>query len=265
MPYDFITLDTVDNGDGFLKTAVITLNRPEKYNALNPQLMTEVAEAITTLENDAAIGATLLTGAGDKAFAAGADIGEMATMTFTQAYTQDFITDTWETIAQTRKPIIAVVNGYALGGGCEITMMCDMAIASDNARFGQPEITIGTIPGAGGTQRLARAVGKAMAMDMVLTGRTLTATEALDYGIVSRVVAPDALWHTALDMAKTICGHSQPITMLAKESVNAAFETPLSMGMMVERRLFHSTFSFTDQSEGMQAFVEKRKPNFKHK
>ncbi len=265
MTYTHIILDFIDNGDGHLKTALITLNRPEKYNALNHQMMLDIQQAITTIEADDSIGATLVTGSGDKAFAAGGDIEEMSTFTFVKAYKQNFVTNGWEAIAHARKPVIAVVNGLALGGGCELAMMCDTAIASNMAKFGQPEITLGFLPGMGGTQRLARAVGKAMAMDMVLTARTLSADEALQYGIVARVVSADTLIDTALQMAKTICGYSQPAVMLAKESVDSAFETPLSVGMHIERRLVHASFSLSDQKEGMRAFLEKRKPKFSHK
>ena len=264
MTYEHIIVETIDNGDGALKTALITLNRPDKYNALNHQLMMDIHNAIAHIESDDSIGATLVTGAGDKAFAAGGDIQEMSEFTFTKAYKENFVTNGWEAIAHARKPVIAVVNGLALGGGCELTMMCDTAIASDTATFGQPEITLGFLPGMGGTQRLARAVGKAMAMDMVLTGKTLNANEALQYGIVARVVPADELLDTAKKMAKTICGYSMPAVMLAKESVDSAFETTLSMGMQVERRLVHASFSLADQKEGMDAFLQKRKPNFKH-
>ena len=265
MTYTHITLNIHDNGKGYLKTAVITLNRPKKYNALNHQLMMDIADAVATIEADETIGATLVTGAGKKAFAAGGDIEEMAQFTFVKAYKENFVTNGWEAISHARKPIIAVVNGLALGGGCELAMMCDMAIASDTAVFGQPEITLGFLPGMGGTQRLARAVGKSQAMDMVLTGKKLSASDALQYGIVSRVVSADSLMDTAYHMAKTICGYSQPAVMLAKESVNTAFETTLNMGMQVERRLVYAAFSLADQTEGMRAFLEKRPPKFHHK
>ncbi len=243
---------------------VITLNRPSALNALNAALISELGVAFDDLEFDAAIGAIVLTG-NEKAFAAGADIKEMADKHYIQAYTEDFITRGWERVAQCRKPVIAAVGGFALGGGCEVAMMCDIVIASENARFGQPEIQLGTMPGAGGTQRLPRFIGKAKAMDLCLTGRMMDAAEAERAGLVSRVVPPEKLLGEAMAVAERIAGLSQPIAMMVKESVNRAFETTLAEGVRFERRLFHSTFATEDQKEGMAAFVEKRKPAFRNR
>ena len=243
------------------KVGVITLYRPQALNALNDQLMTELGQALQAFEADDKIGCMVITGS-EKAFAAGADITAMAGYSFADAFGGDYITRNWEAIRHIRKPVIAAVSGYALGGGCELSMMCDFIIAADNAKFGQPEIKLGIIPGAGGTQRLPRAVGKAKAMDMALTARMMDATEAERAGLVSRVVPFDKLMEEALGAAIIISGFSQLAVMAAKESVNRAFESGLSDGVMYERRLFHSLFSTHDQKEGMAAFVEKRKPAF---
>ncbi len=246
------------------KVGIITLNRPKQLNALNAQLMIEVGTALKAFDADEAIGCMILTG-NEKAFAAGADIGAMATYGFAEVYRNDYITRDWETIRSVRKPVIAAVAGFALGGGCEVAMMCDFIIAADNARFGQPEIKLGIIPGAGGTQRLPRAVGKAKAMDMALTGRMMDATEAERSGLVSRVVPLDKLMDEALAAALMICDYSQLAVMAAKESVNRAFEGSLSDGVMYERRLFHALFATADQKEGMDAFVGKRAANFQNR
>jgi enoyl-CoA hydratase len=243
---------------------VITLNRPKALNALSGQLLRELARAVDELERDDAIGCILVTGS-EKAFAAGADIKEMQPRGYMDVFMSDLFTVDAERLATCRKPTIAAVAGYALGGGCELAMMCDTIIAADNAKFGQPEITIGTIPGIGGTQRLAHAVGKAVAMDMCLTGRMMDAAEAKTLGLVSRLVAPDQLMDEARKMANTIAAMSRPAAMLAKEAINRAFETTLSEGIRFERRVFHSTFALEDQKEGMGAFVEKRRPLFKNR
>ena len=245
------------------RVGVITLNRPKQLNALNDQLMTELGAALQAFDADEGIGCMIVTGS-EKAFAAGADIGAMATYSFADVYKGDYITRNWETIRSVRKPVIAAVSGFALGGGCELAMMCDFIIAADNARFGQPEIKLGIIPGAGGTQRLPRAVGKAKAMDMALTGRMMDATEAERAGLVSRVVPLDKLMDEALGAALMICEFSQPSVMAAKECVNRAFEGTLADGVMFERRLFHALFATADQKEGMDAFVNKRKAVFQH-
>jgi enoyl-CoA hydratase len=245
------------------KVGIVTLNRPKQLNALNEQLMDELGEALKAFDADEAIGCIIVTGS-EKAFAAGADIGAMATYGFADVYKGDFITRNWETIRSVRKPVIAAVSGFCLGGGCELAMSCDFIIAADNARFGQPEIKLGIIPGAGGTQRLPRAVGKAKAMDLVLTGRMMDATEAERAGLASRVVALDKLMDEALAAALMICDYSRIAVMAAKESVNRAFESSLSDGVMFERRIFHALFATTDQKEGMDAFVNKRKAQFKH-
>ena len=245
------------------KVGVITLNRPKQLNALNDQLMDELGEALQAFDRDEAIGCIVLTGS-EKAFAAGADIGAMAKFSFADAYKGDYISRNWETIRSIRKPVIAAVSGFALGGGCELAMMCDFIIAADNAKFGQPEIKLGVIPGAGGTQRLPRAVGKSKAMDMALTGRMMDAVEAERAGLVSRVVALDKLMEEALGAALVIANFSQIAVMAAKESVNRAFEGSLSDGVMFERRLFHALFATQDQKEGMDAFVNKRTANFTH-
>jgi enoyl-CoA hydratase len=246
------------------RVGLITLNRPQALNALNAALIAELGAALDDLESDPAIAAIVLTGS-DKAFAAGADIKEMADKTYMQAYGEDFITRGWERVAQCRKPVIAAVAGFALGGGCEIAMMCDIVIAAESARFGQPEINLGTMPGAGGTQRLPRFIGKAKAMDLCLTGRMMDAAEAERAGLVSRVVPADKLLEEALAVANRIAELSQPIAMMVKESVNRAFETTLAEGVRFERRLFHSTFATEDQKEGMAAFIEKRKPAFRNR
>ena len=245
------------------KVGVITLNRPKQLNALNDQLMDELGQALKTFDADEKIGCIIITGS-EKAFAAGADIGAMATYSFADVYKGDYIGRNWEQIRSIRKPVIAAVSGFALGGGCELAMMCDFIIAADNAKFGQPEIKLGVIPGAGGTQRLPRAVGKAKAMDMALTGRMMNAAEAESAGLVSRVVALDKLQEEALGAALVISDFSQIAVMAAKESVNRAFEGTLNDGIMFERRLFHALFATQDQKEGMDAFVNKRKALFTH-
>ena len=245
------------------KVGVITLNRPKQLNALNDQLMNELGAALKAFDADDNIGCMIITGS-EKAFAAGADISVMAKYSFADAYKGDFITRNWETIRSIRKPVIAAVSGFALGGGCELAMMCDFIIAADNAKFGQPEIKLGVIPGAGGTQRLPRAVGKSKAMDMCLTARMMDATEAERSGLVSRVVPLDKLMEETLAAAITISGFSQITVMAAKESVNRAFEGTLADGVMFERRLFHALFATQDQKEGMDAFLGKRKANFVH-
>ena len=245
------------------KVGIITLNRPKQLNALNSELMVEMGTALKLFDADPHIGCIILTGS-EKAFAAGADIGAMATYSYADVYKNNYITRDWETLRSIRKPIIAAVSGFALGGGCEVAMMCDIIIAADNARFGQPEIKLGIIPGAGGTQRLPRAIGKAKAMDLALTGRMMDAQEAERAGLVSRVVPLDKLMDEALGSALSICDYSQIAVMSAKESINRAFESSLSDGVMFERRMFHALFATEDQKEGMDAFVNKRKPVFKH-
>ncbi len=246
------------------RVGLVTLNRPKALNALNDALMDELGDALAKFDADEGIGAIVLTG-GDRAFAAGADIGAMKDRGYMEVYKGEFITRNWERMAAVRKPVIAAVAGYALGGGCELAMMCDMLIAADSAKFGQPEIKLGIIPGAGGTQRLPRALGKARAMDLILTGRTMDAAEAERSGLVSRVVPAGQLLDEALAIAAEIAGYSLPSVMLAKEAVKRAYESPLAEGMLFERRLFHSLFATEDQKEGMAAFVEKRKPKFKHR
>ena len=245
------------------KVGVITLNRPKQLNALNDQLMNELGAALKAFDADDNIGCMIITGS-EKAFAAGADISVMAKYSFADAYKGDFITRNWETIRSIRNPVIAAVSGFALGGGCELAMMCDFIIAADNAKFGQPEIKLGVIPGAGGTQRLPRAVGKSKAMDMCLTARMMDATEAERSGLVSRVVPLDKLMEETLAAAITISGFSQITVMAAKESVNRAFEGTLADGVMFERRLFHGLFATQDQKEGMDAFLNKRPAQFTH-
>lgn len=242
---------------------LIRLNRPQALNALNTQLITELTSALQAFDKDDAVGAIVLTGS-EKAFAAGADIKEMQSLDFAEAFSRDFLSD-WEGINAIRKPVIAAVSGFALGGGCELAMMCDFIIASDTAKFGQPEITLGIIPGMGGTQRLARFVGKAKAMDMVLTGRMMDALEAERSGLVSRVVAADALLDEALKAASRIAALSRPSVLMAKDSVNRAFESTLQEGLKYERRSFHALFATEDQKEGMTAFIEKRTPAFSNK
>ncbi len=248
------------------KVGLITLNRPKALNALSPELMREMAVALDAFESDENIGCIVLTG-GEKAFAAGADIKAMKQKTYMDVYKEDFITADWERVALCRKPVIAAVAGYALGGGCELAMMCDFIIAADNARFGQPEINLGVIPGAGGTQRLPRFVGKSKAMEMVLLGqaRMMDAAEAERVGLVSRIVPVAQLMDDALQTANRICALSLPVVMMAKEAVNRAFETTLGEGVRFERRLFHSGFAIDDQKEGMAAFIEKRPPVFKNR
>ncbi|WP_117195325.1 enoyl-CoA hydratase [Rhizobium terrae] len=243
--------------------ALVTLNRPKALNALNSAVMAELADALSGFGRDETIGAIVLTGS-EKAFAAGADIKEMQGIDFVEAYVNDFISG-WEAIAATRKPMIAAVSGFALGGGCELAMMCDFIIASETAKFGQPEITLGVIPGMGGSQRLTRAVGKAKAMDLVLTGRMMDAAEAERAGLVSRIVAPERLIDEAVEAAEKIAAFPRAAVLMAKEAVARSFETTLGEGLRFERRLFHSLFATADQKEGMAAFVEKRKPQFRNR
>ncbi len=243
---------------------LITLNRPKAMNALNSALMDDLAQAVDAFEADDEIGAIVITG-NEKAFAAGADIKEMQSKSYMDVYMADFITRQWERVSACRKPVIAAVSGYALGGGCELAMMCDIIIAADNAKFGQPEINIGAFPGAGGTQRLTRFVGKSKAMEMVLTGRMMDAEEAERSNLVSRIVPVADVVDEAVNVAKTIAEKSRPVVMLAKEAVNRAYETTLAEGVRFERRVFHSVFATEDQKEGMAAFAEKRHPNWKHK
>jgi enoyl-CoA hydratase len=246
------------------RVGLITLNRPKALNALNDALMDELGDALAKFDADENIGCVVITGS-DKAFAAGADIGAMKDWSYMDVYKSEYITRNWERIRSVRKPVIAAVAGYALGGGCELSMMCDFTIAAETAKFGQPEIKLGVIPGAGGTQRLPRAVGKAKAMDLILTARMMDAAEAERAGLVSRVVPADKLLDEALAAANQICEYSLPAVMAAKESVNRAYESTLNEGILFERRVFHSLFATEDQKEGMSAFVEKRKPKFKHK
>jgi enoyl-CoA hydratase len=258
MEYQNILVDTRG------RVGLVTLNRPKALNALNDELMNELGEALPAFDADDGIGAIVLTGS-DKAFAAGADIGAMKDWSYMDVFKSEYITRNWETLKRVRKPVIAAVGGYALGGGCELAMMCDFIIAADTARFGQPEIKLGIIPGAGGTQRLPRAVGKAKAMDLALTGRLMDAQEAERVGLVSRVVPADKLLDEALAAATTIAGYSLPSVLMAKEAVNRAYELPLSEGLLFERRLFHSLFATSDQKEGMAAFIEKRAAKFAHR
>jgi enoyl-CoA hydratase len=245
------------------RVGIIRLNRPQRLNALNEALATELGSALGAFDADPGISVIIITG-NEKAFAAGADIGAMAEWSYQKVYSDNYIMS-WESVKHTRKPVIAAVAGYALGGGCELAMMCDLIIAADTAKFGQPEITIGTIPGMGGTQRLPRAVGKAKAMDWCLTGRMIDAAEAERSGLVARVVPADKLFDEALAMATKIASHSLPVILKVKEAVNRAYESSLAEGLLFERREFHATFALEDQKEGMRAFVEKRKPDFKHK
>jgi enoyl-CoA hydratase len=246
------------------RVGLITLNRPKQLNALNDALMDDLGDALAKFDADENIGAIVITGS-EKAFAAGADIAAMKDWTYMDVYKSEFITRNWERMKSVRKPVIAAVAGYALGGGCELALMCDIVIAADSARFGQPEIKLGVMPGAGGTQRLPRAVGKAKAMDLILTGRMMDAQEAERAGLVSRVVAPDKLLDEAIAVANAIGEFSLPSVMLAKEAVNRAYESPLSDGILFERRMFHSLFATEDQKEGMRAFLDKRKPEFKNR
>ncbi len=257
MTYETILVDRDD------RVATITLNRPKALNALNSQVMAEVTTAAAELDADAGVGAIIITGS-EKAFAAGADIKEMASLSFADVFSSDFFAG-WSKFAATRTPTIAAVAGYALGGGCELAMMCDILIAADTAKFGQPEIKLGVLPGMGGSQRLTRAIGKAKAMDLILTGRNMGAEEAERAGLVSRVVPADSLLEEAKSIADTIAGMSLSASRMAKEAVNRAFETTLSEGLLYERRLFHSAFATDDQTEGMSAFTEKRSPNFTHR
>ena len=258
MAYQCLVVDTAG------AVGRIRLNRPDALNALNAQLMNELTLALEAFEHDAQIGCIVLLGS-EKAFAAGADIKEMEPKSYMDVFMEDFITSNWERASRCRKPIIAGVAGYALGGGCELAMMCDFIIAADNAKFGQPEITLGVIPGAGGTQRLTRAVGKAKAMDLCLTGRMMDAAEAERSGLVSRIVPLASLEEEVMKAAQKIAEFSRPAIFLAKESVNRAFETTLAEGVRFERRVFHSLFATEDRGEGMAAFVNKRKPAFKHR
>jgi enoyl-CoA hydratase/cyclohex-1-ene-1-carboxyl-CoA hydratase len=246
------------------RVALIRIHRPEAMNALNDEVMDGLREALDQVEANTDIGCVVLSG-GEKVFAAGADIVAMQHLDFAEAFTTDFITRNWERLRTFRKPVIAAVSGFALGGGCELAMMCDLVFASETARFGQPEIKIGTLPGAGGTQRLPRAVGKALAMDLCLTGRMMDAQEALRAGLVSRVLPIDKLLGEALATAQKIASYSLPALMMMKETVNRSFEGPLSEGIWYERRMLHATFALADQKEGMQAFVEKRAPQFVHR
>jgi Enoyl-CoA hydratase/carnithine racemase len=258
MAYEFIIAEARG------PVGVIQLNRPKALNALNAELMMEVASAVDAFESDPAIGCLVITG-NEKAFAAGADIKQMKDKTFMDCYNEDFLTRKWERVAICRKPVIAAVSGFALGGGCELAMMCDMIVAADNAVFGQPEISIGAIPGLGGTQRLTRAIGKSKAMDLCLTGRQMKAEEAERAGLVARIVPLDELMTEVMKMAEKIAATSQPISMIAKEAVNRAFESSLAEGLFFERRMFHAIFAIEDQKEGMNAFAEKRKPAFKNR
>ena len=258
MAYECILTET----DGAV--GIVTLNRPDALNAFNNQLMDEVTDALKKLDADDDIGCLIITGS-EKAFAAGADIKEMASKDYMDVFKEEFITRNWEEATRVRKPVIAAVSGYALGGGCELALMCDFILASETAKFGQPEITIGAMPGAGGTQRLARFIGKSKAMEMCLTGRMMDAEEAERCGLVSRIVPKGELRAEAVKTAKQIAHFSRPITMLIKDSVNRAYETTLSEGVRFERRVFHSVFGTEDQKEGMAAFIEKRKPTFKHR
>ncbi|MGX9966336.1 enoyl-CoA hydratase [Roseomonas sp. F4] len=258
MAYEMILVET----EG--RVGLITLNRPKALNALCDQLMTELGEALRAFDADPAIGAIVVTGS-EKAFAAGADIKEMKDRAFPAIYFDDFIGKRWEDVLRIQKPVIAAVAGFALGGGCELAMMCDLILAADNAKFGQPEINLGVIPGAGGSQRLTRAIGKSKAMEMILTARMMDATEAERANLVARVVPLADLRAEALKMGEKIASLSAPSVAMAKEAVNAAFETTLHEGVRLERRLFHSLFGTEDQKEGMAAFAEKRKPDFRHR
>ncbi|MCX5581029.1 enoyl-CoA hydratase [Kaistia terrae] len=257
MSYETILVETRD------AVGIIRLNRPKALNALSRQLIADLNAALDDFEADAGIGAIVLTGS-EKAFAAGADIKEMQALGYVDVFMDDFVAR-WEQLSRVRKPVIAAVAGFALGGGCELALMCDLVIAADNAKFGQPEITLGLMPGAGGTQRLARSVGKAKTMDMVLTGRMIDASEAERIGLVSRVVPTDELVETAIAVAQKMAGLSLPAVMMAKEAVNRAFESPLADGIRTERRLFHSLFATEDAREGMEAFLDKRPAAFRNR
>jgi len=258
MAYETITYETRGS------VAIVTLNRPKALNALNSKLVEELRQALDTAQADDAVGAVVLTGS-DKAFAAGADIKEMQAKDYMDVYLEDFITNGWEHVTTLRKPVIAAVAGYALGGGCEVAMMCDFILAADNAKFGQPEINLGVIPGAGGTQRLTRAIGKAKAMEMCLTGRMMDAEEAERSGLVSRIVPADTLLDEAVKTAETIAKRSRPAVYAAKEAVNRAYETTLREGILFERRSFHALFATEDKTEGMAAFIDKREPKFRNR
>src|SRR5260221_6864940 len=260
MPVSYELISTEQKG----RVGVVTLNRPKQLNALNPQLMQELGAALQGYDVNEGVGAMVITGS-EKAFAAGADIGVMRDYSYMDAFMADYITRDWEHIRRIRKPVIAAVAGYALGGGNELAMMCDIVIAADNARFGQPEINLGIMPGAGGTQRLPRAVGKAKAMDLCLTARMMDAQEAERAGLVSRIVPDDQLMGEAMAVAEKIASYSLPVVMMVKEAVNRAYESTLAEGVHFERRLFHAAFALDDQKEGMAAFVEKRKPKFKNR
>ena len=264
MDYECILTQRRDGTDGALAVGLVTLNRPKQLNALNDRLMDELGHALMAFDADDGVGCIVLTGS-EKAFAAGADIGAMAGYSYMDVYLGQYITRNWEAIRQVRKPVIAAVAGFALGGGCELAMACDFIIAAESAKFGQPEIKLGIIPGAGGTQRLPRAVGKSKAMDMVLTARMMDAAEAERAGLVSRVVPNERLLDEALAAAAVICGFSLPSVMMAKQCVNRAFETGLADGVAHERGVFHALFATEDQKEGMAAFAAKRKPAFKHR
>ncbi len=258
MTYENIIVETRD------KVGLVTLNRPKAMNALNDRLIDELGAALDGFEADENIGCIVITGS-EKAFAAGADIGAMSSWNFMDVYKANYISRNWDRVARCRKPMIAAVAGFALGGGCELAMMCDMIFAADTAKFGQPEIKLGVLPGAGGTQRLPRAIGKAKAMDMCLTSRFMDAAEAERSGLVARVIAADKLLEEALAAAAVIAGFSLPVVMMIKESVNRAYESALQEGLLFERRTFHSAFALDDQKEGMAAFVEKRKPAFRNR
>ncbi len=258
MNYEMILVETRD------RVGLITINRPKQLNALNDQVMNEIGHAMTAFDAGEDVGAIVITGS-EKAFAAGADIGAMAQWSYMDVFKTEYISRNWETIRRIRKPVIAAVSGFALGGGCELAMMCDIVIAADTAKFGQPEIKLGVIPGAGGTQRLPRAVSKAKAMDLCLTARLMGAEEAERAGLVSRVVPADKLMDEAIGAAAAIASYSLPSVMMAKEAINRAYEAPLSEGLLFERRLFHSLFATADQKEGMAAFLAKRPPDFKHR
>ena len=260
MPTNYETILTETHG----RVGLIRLNRPKQLNALNDTLMNELGEALLAFDGDDGIGAIVLTGS-DKTFAAGADIGVMKDLSFMDAYMGNYFTRNWDTLRRVRKPVIAAVTGYALGGGCEVAMMCDIVIAGDNAKFGQPEIKLGVIPGAGGTQRLPLAIGKAKAMDLLLTGRSIDAAEAERSGLVSRVVPADKALDVALGVAAEIAAYPLPALLMLKESVNRAYESPLSEGLLFERRMIHALFATEDKKEGMTAFVEKRKAAFRHR
>jgi enoyl-CoA hydratase len=258
MPYQHLLTETRD------RVAVVTLNRPKQLNALSDPLAAELGEALRGYDDDRAISVIVITGS-EKAFAAGADIGAMAEWDYQKVYGDDYITRHFEQVRHTRKPVIAAVAGYALGGGCELAMACDIIIAADSAKFGQPEVTIGTMPGLGGTQRLPRAVGKAKAMELCLTGRMMDAAEAERSGLVARVVPADRLMEVTLAIANKIASFSLPVILKIKESINRAYESSLAEGLLFERREFHGTFGLDDQKEGMRAFVAKRKPEFRHR